>query len=638
VAWRAFALVCLLAIGRTGPAAAAPLEAYGRLPSLEQVQISPDGTAIAFVNTADDGQRSIAVVRIADQKPLIVANVGKTKIRDLIWADDQNLLLTTSATTSADDAASGLHAARGEYYFLETLNVPTGHVTKLLDKVENLWSMIYGAPHVRIVGGRTYVLVETDHIHDAGNAQSLALARIDLANGDTRVVIDGQADTSEWLIDAAGQPIAETRYRETTGQWSLYLWQAGRWLLNKAIDAPDSTPELDGINRDGSAILVKTPSGPMQAVALSDGVWRADPDDDKAYRLHDPVSRRLIAAGDDSLTFFDPRIQAGWAGIAKAFAGERVDYVSASARFDKFVVKVEGAKDGSSFSLIDLTTHQAVWLGDEYAGVTPADIAEVRPVTYPAADGLKISGYLTLPNGRPAKGLPLIVFPHGGPEANDDGSFDWWAQAMASRGYAVLQPNFRGSTGAGADFIAAAYGQWGRKMQTDLSDGVRYLAAQGTIDPKRVCIVGASYGGYAAMAGATLDAGVYRCAVAVSGISDLKRFRSWTISEAGGSRNATTRYWDRLMGVKDAQDPVLEALSPARQAAKAQGPILLIHGKDDTVVPYDQSRVMAETLTQQGKPVTLITLNAEDHWLSRSETRLQMLNASMAFIEANNPP
>ena len=145
-------------------------------------------------------------------------------------------------------------------------------------------------------------------------------------------------------------------------------------------------------------------------------------------------------------------------------------------------------------------------------------VSKVESVKYKAADGLEITGYLTLPNGREAKGLPLIVFPHGGPASRDTLGFDWWAQAMASRGYAVLQVNFRGSDGLGWEFTKAGFGEWGRKMQTDLSDGVRNLTSQGVVDPKRVCIVGGSYGGYAALAGATLQKDVYRCAVSFGGV------------------------------------------------------------------------------------------------------------------------
>ena len=184
-------------------------------------------------------------------------------------------------------------------------------------------------------------------------------------------------------------------------------------------------------------------------------------------------------------------------------------------------------------------------------------------------------------------------------------------------------------------FIEAGFGQWGRKMQTDLSDGVRYLAKQGVVDPARVCIVGGSYGGYAALAGVTLDPGVYRCAVSVAGISDLRRFRRWS-----GDKylSWSERYWDRFMGTADQNDPALLAISPIEHVSAVTVPVLLIHGRDDTVVPFEQSDVMLSALKRAGKSVELVTMKHEDHWLSRSETRLQMLQASVEFLKANNPP
>jgi dipeptidyl aminopeptidase/acylaminoacyl peptidase len=202
----------------------------------------------------------------------------------------------------------------------------------------------------------------------------------------------------------------------------------------------------------------------------------------------------------------------------------------------------------------------------------------------------------------------------------------------------VLQANFRGSTGYGRSFMEAGYGEWGRKMQTDLSDGVRWLASEGIIDPERVCIVGASYGGYAAMAGMTLDAGVYRCGVAVSGVSDLRRMVNWEARQEGRNDSQTVRYWNRFMGAARLNDRALDALSPAYLAQASAGPLLLLHGRDDTVVPIDQSRIMAEALRRADKPVEFIELQGEDHWLSRTETRHKMLSETVRFLERHNPP
>jgi dipeptidyl aminopeptidase/acylaminoacyl peptidase len=228
-----------------------------------------------------------------------------------------------------------------------------------------------------------------------------------------------------------------------------------------------------------------------------------------------------------------------------------------------------------------------------------------------------------------------VVFPHGGPASRDTPSFDWWAQAMASRGYAVLQVNFRGSDGFGWSFTKAGFGQWGRKMQTDLSDGVRFLAKEGVIDPKRVCIVGGSYGGYAALAGAALDTGVYRCAASVAGLSDLRRFIDWSKAQNGVS---AYRWWTRFMGAEDSRDPSLAEISPAAHIDRVNIPILLVHGRDDTVVPLEQSRIMADALQKAGKPVELIVQKGADHWLSRGDTRLETLDAIVDFLEKYNPP
>jgi len=230
--------------------------------------------------------------------------------------------------------------------------------------------------------------------------------------------------------------------------------------------------------------------------------------------------------------------------------------------------------------------------------------------------------------------------PHGGPAARDTAEFDWISQALASRGYAVLQPEFRGSDGFGWAHMAAGFGQWGRKMQSDLADGVRFLASQGTIDPKRVCIVGASYGGYAALAGAALpsDKGIYRCAVADSGVADPRGMLKWIQERYRKDDSQALRYWDRFMGVTSPDDPKLSEISPLAHAADVSVPVLLIHGKDDTVVPIEQSEQMAAALQAAGKPVTFVKLDREDHWLSNADTRQRMLAETVKFLEANNPP
>ena len=228
--------------------------------------------------------------------------------------------------------------------------------------------------------------------------------------------------------------------------------------------------------------------------------------------------------------------------------------------------------------------------------------------------------------------MPVILLPHGGPTSHDEETFDWWAQAFAALGYAVFQPNFRGSTNRDVAFKRAGHGEWGRKMQTDVSDGLAHLASQGIVDPKRACIVGASYGGYAALAGITVQQGLYRCAVSVAGVSDLSMMVSTDIVESGSDPTLK-----RNLKAEIGSGRKLKDVSPLRLAAKADAPVLLIHGKDDTVVPYRQSAVMADALKDAGKPHELVTLNGEDHWLSKSDTRMKMLQATVDFVKKHNP-
>jgi dipeptidyl aminopeptidase/acylaminoacyl peptidase len=336
-------------------------------------------------------------------------------------------------------------------------------------------------------------------------------------------------------------------------------------------------------------------------------------------------------------TFLNAADQDIWNKIVKAFPGETVSLASWSDDRSKVILLVEGPKNGAAYYLLDRTTRQASWLFDKFEGVAPEDYNEVRVIRYAAADGMTIPAYLTLPRGRPEKNLPLIVLPHGGPEARDDPGFDWWAQAIASLGYAVLQPQYRGSSGISAGFVQAGFGQWGRKMQTDLSDGVHYLAQSGMIDPARVGIVGASYGGYAAMAGVTLQSGIYRCAVSVAGVSDLREHLLEVAQATGTTENSTRRYYLRFLGAKDRGDPVLDQISPARHADKLSAPLLLIHGSIDTVVQPAQSKTMQQAAARAGKTVQLVTLQGEDHNLFKSATRLQMLQAMADFLKANLP-
>ena len=230
------------------------------------------------------------------------------------------------------------------------------------------------------------------------------------------------------------------------------------------------------------------------------------------------------------------------------------------------------------------------------------------------------------------KSLPLVVLPHGGPESRDNYAFDWWAQFLATRGYAVLQPQFRGSIGFGDAFRLAGRRQWGGLMQDDVTDGVRAMIEEQIADARRVCIVGASYGGYAALAGAAFTPELYKCAVSVNGVSDLPEMLEGVRARSGAESDPVA-YWRDTVG--SAFDKNVIERSPARAADRIQVPILLMHGMDDSVVPIAQSEAMARALGKLNRKFSFIRLSGEDHWLSRGETRLKVLTEIEKFLAEN---
>jgi fermentation-respiration switch protein FrsA (DUF1100 family) len=626
---------------------AAPLSLYGNLPSLEDIALSPDGSEVAFIKTRGD-IRELVVASLANGSALAALDVGHSKLRDVQWADNQHVLLLQTST----EAPMGLVGMRSEWATMLVLDLSTRKLRNVLDEniygLNRVMNVIVAAPQVRQVGNHTIVFVtglgnagENDSGVIGGSLLPM-LIRIDLSSGKARLHAAGTANTSGWLLDGEGNVIAEELYDAGAKRWTIRVHGAGQ--SEQVVDGHEAidVPYVAGIAPDGSGVwvgMLEHGVSVWKTLSFQDGSWGVVPEKASALEslLIDRLSGRITGGSEFSqqvrYLFFEENHKQTWDTIINSFSKYRVYFSSASDDFRKLLVRTEGSPAGPVYMLVDMGTGHTQRLGAAYDGLDQA--AAVRTIRYNTQDGLSVQAFLTLPPDRPAQKLPLIVMPHGGPAARDNGDFDWWAQALASRGYAVLQPNFRGSTST-EQLLEAGFGQWGRKMQTDLSDGVVMLASAGTIDPARVCIVGASYGGYAALAGVALQPAVYRCAVAVAGISDLKRFLLW---EARGDSSALAdRYLDRFLGVSGAEDPRLDEISPAKHLQAITAPILLVHGRDDTVVPFEQSQMLADALQKAGKPVTLVELKQEDHWLSHGDTRLQMLQATVDFLKANNTP
>jgi dipeptidyl aminopeptidase/acylaminoacyl peptidase len=274
------------------------------------------------------------------------------------------------------------------------------------------------------------------------------------------------------------------------------------------------------------------------------------------------------------------------------------------------------------YYLLDLKEQKLVGLASEYPNLENAVLSPMEKVEYEARDGLKIPAYLTIPVNSKKEKLPIVVYPHGGPWAHDEWGFDNYVQFFASRGYAVFQPQFRGSTGFGTAFEEAGYGQWGMKIQDDITDGVRWLIDEGVADPERIAIVGASFGGYAAAMGAAKTPDLYKCIVSINGVLDLKSFHD----------NGRNYYFDSINRKMWNNWEDVENTSPYHLAENIQAPMLLIAGERDTVVPTAHSKKMHKRLKKLKKTSQYIELENGEHWRTNEENEIVLLKTLEAFL------
>ncbi|MDR3512908.1 MAG: prolyl oligopeptidase family serine peptidase [Caulobacteraceae bacterium] len=637
----------VLSLFAFGPALAAPppIEAYGKLPAVEHLSLSPSGQRYAFIAVVGDKRRLVAET-VDGSKILLASEVGTAKVVGVSWAGEDHLLVEISHTVPL---GFGFTVSKLEMSTVVVINLQTRKAFAVFDRHPTVSTAVmgdYGVAQIKgrwygFFGGITYGSSPTGPYLEHSWAD---LYRVDLDSGAIEIAAHGSEIADSWLVGPDGEIIARTTYDQTSGAWQVITGSfAGRVLAS-------GKSKLGGVDalargRTPDTIVVNRPVGDgasVQELKLSGEAAGKSPEDDNADDLVTDRDTGLwvgtLSRGDQPTPkFFAAQAEARIRGVFKAFPGQSVSLESRTSNLDRIVVKTSGLGDSGTYWLVDMTTHKADPLAYERPEIGPDYVGTIKMVDWKASDGLALRGVLNLPPGRDPKNLPVIVMPHGGPEARDYPVFDWWAQLFASRGYVVFQPNFRGSSGYGLDFRDAGFGQIGRKMETDVSDGLDMLVKQGIVDPKRACIVGWSYGGYAAQAGVTVQHGLYRCAVSMAGISDLPAFLEY-VRDKTGEDSDSVRYWKTFMGAKSIWESELGPISPVKQAAKADAPLLLVHGKDDTVVPLDQSQEMARALKAASKPVELVTLDSADHWLLREDTRLAMAQASLDFVLKYNPP
>lgn len=634
-------LLAALALGVSGrvtaadppPSKAATISTkdFAALPVLSKPQLSPNGQRIVARSVAD-GKTTLVVVD-AD-KPENVRHsiaIGKTTIAALEWAGDSRLLLTirSKLTLPYEDEVAFLR--------LIAIDVDSG-VSRIVDgKSRGLYAgdVLYADPT------GSWALVASQD-----NAQVYpSVKRVDLATGDATVVERAKPDVWDWYADEHGIIRAGIAYdgnRFTV--WSRDKPEEKlRAVHGKFPKDNDSTVDRF-IFRGGSSWVVtneRTGRFGLYKYDLKSGTVGQAIFENAKVDLDD-VLYNAITGDISAIEYNDERPRVQWLEADMQKLQERLDRalpgkvnVTTDWSHDEKRVLVwsGGGSDPGLFYLLDRNSSQMHPVIDPYPDIDSAKLSEVKAVSYLARDGLSIPAYLTLPRGKAPKGLPLIVFPHGGPHFRDDGMYDSIAQFFASRGYAVLQPEFRGSTGYGKDFAGKGYGEWGKAMQDDLDDGVDWLAKSGQIDAKRVCIVGASYGGYAAMWGAVRNSDRYRCAASWAGVSDLPamlRYDRKTFS--------ATRYFKQWRSKVSGEGKAdLSAVSPINFTAQIKIPIFIAHGEQDDNVLPKQSHAMVDALTKSGANVTSMFYKDSSHDFGSSADMEDWLKRLEAFLAKYNP-
>ncbi|MCC6919765.1 MAG: S9 family peptidase [Alphaproteobacteria bacterium] len=635
-----YVIALLLAFAALAGASSAwarpPVQAFASLPRVSDPSMSPDGTRFASVEEIN-GRPGVIIRPLYGNGQAVGIPSDDWIIWGVQWASNDKIVIMAGKGTKMPGGR--------ELWTLNRAIVIGADGSNPLPLLQNVKGLASNSSGVSIVD---VALNDPAHIYmqlftlDSRGA-TLDVYQVDLATGDGARFMRGSRNTAGWIMDGQGHVAARIDRDDDAEQ--LWVPRGEDWAQVAQAGAADGGLRVQGLTTDGAGIVRVNKAGKRTALTRIDiasgqeTVLLADPDYDIVGAVTDDWSGRVIGAladlgGSVGGKYFDTRRQDDLARVIRSFPGFSVQPISADVSGRRQIVGLGNVRMPLAYQYVDHDRKEVSEIGSTYPGLAAADLGEMKPYDYTARDGLHIPAFLTLPPGGAKKNLPVVVMPHGGPDAHDSLGFDWWVQFLANRGYAVLQPNYRGSTGYGEAFNAAGHGQWGLKMQDDITDGVRKLIADGIADPKRVCIVGASYGGYAALAGATLTPDLYACAVSIAGVSDLPEMIRYERRVYGRNSDAVSFWISRIGSPSDDSDK-LRATSPARLAANVKCPILLMHPELDTTVPIEQSELMEEALEDEDKPVTFIKLEGDDHYLQLALTRYQMLTELEKFLAAH---
>jgi dipeptidyl aminopeptidase/acylaminoacyl peptidase len=629
--------VLLLPVLGSAAAQGPTVEDFFKSPQFSQMQLSPNGEWLAAL-VPIGGRRNIAVMSIDERRAAPITHQTGADIVRFFWANDNRLVYVVDRD---GNEAFGLLAVDRDGSNWRVLAEPPVGVQVFPDQTLPLDRLPRDPEHILVTNNKR-------------RKRYPDVFLLDLRTADMEEIVRNPGNVRSWLTDHDGVVRAgvgdgddprdlRTRvvYRETEDDdWKTLTeydsFDAHGWRPLAFAADNRALYVASNVGRDTTAVYTYDPA----TRELGRPVFARDDVDSGNIRLS-PKDHRLLAVSyeDDK-----PEVEAideHWAALRKAIDEALPDtvnrVVSVSDDERRLLVLASSDRDPGSYYFLDRDADRLEYFASRRPWLEPAQMAEMRPVTLTARDGVRLHGYLTLPP-RGGSEPPLIVNPHGGPfGVRDHWGFDPETQFLASRGYAVLQVNYRGSGGYGKHFEDMAWGQWGLQMQDDITDATLWAIRERIADRDRICIYGSSYGGYAALEGVVRNPGLYRCAIDYAGVVDLPGlYHYW--SSAAVDSDALQAWFGRTIGDPDEDGERLAEASPLEHIDRITVPVLVVHGKRDPRVPVEQAEQLIRGLRRQGATFEALIQPNEGHGFRKQENRLQLYERIEAFLAESLAP
>ena len=612
-----FALIMPGLIAAAEPPPKIPLHDFFKNPLSSSYLLSPDGNTLSYLAPWET-RMNIFIRPTAGGEAKRITSDKERDIRDYFWKGNQFVVY---AQDNKGD----------ENFHLFRIDLKTGEVkdltpfpkvrAELVDDLEDI------SEHEIVM------------MMNKRNAEAFDAYRLNVATGEMKMTAKNPGRVDHWVTDHKGRILAAT---ESDGVNATLLTRPDEKAPFKKVLSTNFrervTPEFytfdnkeiyatSNIGRDKVAIVKIDPATAKETETIYENP-EVDVDGLAFSKKRKVLTYAEYTTWHEERKYLDPQTEKMYSTIEQKLPGYQIDLVGNDHEEDKFVVSATSDRTPGSRYLFDAKTKELTKLVDVTPWLKEDQLAPMKPIDYQSRDGLTIHGYLTLPLGRDPKNLPTVMIPHGGPWARDEWGYDPEVQFLANRGYAVLQVNFRGSTGYGRKFWEASFKQWGKTMQDDVTDGVQWLIKQGIADPKRIAIYGGSYGGYATLAGVTYTPDLYAAAVDYVGISNLFTFMK-TIPP----------YWKpfldqmhEMVGDPEKDKDLFAAMSPALNADKIKTPLFVAQGAQDPRVNKAESDQIVQSLRKRGVDVEYMVKDNEGHGFSNEENRFAFYEATEAFL------